>query len=152
MTKPATLLLSAVLALAALAAVPLAAGDDPAEPSRLLLDLTCVVPADGRPVEDGVLLARLYCYDPLLADVAADEVDRVLIQGVTHEAGADTILRFPMRAGRVEARSYYVTAFIYPGPEPDEMKRRYFVNGFQKVFEGRDGEALTIRLAPTNRN
>ena len=115
----------------------------------LVLDLTCTIPADGPEVEDGALVARLYEYDPMLADASAAEIARATIFGLTHKPGRNTILRIPLRGMRVERKQYYVSAFVYPDISSNE--RLYFIDGFQAVFENTAEQTLNIILAPVRR-
>ena len=117
----------------------------------LTLDLTCSIPADGHDVDSGTLVARVYEYDPLLADASAAKVDEVAITGLTHREGRDTVLRLPLHAKRVPRMNYYLTVFIYPGASPKETRRLYFIDGFQKVFEGTAEQSLSIKLTPVGR-
>ncbi|GAA5495303.1 hypothetical protein Rhal01_01478 [Rubritalea halochordaticola] len=110
----------------------------------LSLDLTCKIPEAKKSLKDVTVVARLYEFDPLLADVAATEVDKVVISGMDIRAGKMLEFSLPLHAERAERRSYYVTVFIHP--DADMKERLYFINGFQKVFEGKDEESLKVEL------
>lgn len=111
---------------------------------ELSLDLTCEIPAPTTSLTDTRVVARLYEYDPRLADVSADEVDRVVLDGLDLQKSRKSILRFPLGTERSDNRSYYVTVFVHPDEE--SKKRLYLINGFQKVFKSEDVESLEVKL------
>lgn len=116
-----------------------------AEKQDLVLDLTCNLPASGLEVDSGVVVARLYEYDPRLADAAATEIAKVTVSGLTHKKGKNTVLRIPLYGKRSAQKNYYVTVFIHPSTG---TQRLYFIDGFQKVFSSTDDETLQIMLKP----
>ncbi len=114
-----------------------------------VLDLTCILPADGPAVERGVLVVRLYEYDPRLADAAATEIGRVTLAGISHRMGSETILRFPCSGATSARKSYYITAVVYPSEGvAADCSGLYFINGFQRVLTAGNRESLTLALTP----
>jgi len=113
----------------------------------LVLDLTCNISSDGPEVDSGVVVTRLYEYDPRLADVAATEITKLTIAGLTHKKGRNTCFQVPLRGKRSEDRNYYVTVFVHPSSGDERL---YFIDGFQKVFEDADEQTLNITLAPVS--
>ena len=95
---------------------------------------------------DVSIVARLYEYDPFLADASAEEVDRVTISGIDLTKSVKTSLRVPLGAKRTEKRSYYITIFVHPDAKSE--KRLYFIDGFKKVFEKKDMENVEVTLKP----
>ncbi len=115
---------------------------------ELLVDVTCVVPAEGPSVERGRLVARFFEYDPRVADRAATELARVELTGLSHRTGAETVLRFPC-AGTTEVRkAYYLTIVIYPPGGGAEQAGLYFMDGFQRVLMAGPREELRVTLTP----
>ena len=110
----------------------------------LQIDLTCTIPAPEQTIKDASIMARLYEYDPFLADVAAKEVDRITVNGINLLSSRATSVRIPLDAERTDKHSYYVTIFVHPNAESAE--RLYYINGFQKVFKAADSEVLTVTL------
>lgn len=117
--------------------------------AELSLDLTCSIPAPLQTIQDASIMARLYEYDPRLADVAAKEVDRITVNGINLLSDRTTSVRLPLDAKRTDQRSYYVTIFVHPNAESEQ--RLYFINGFQKVFQAKDSEALEVTLKQKTR-
>jgi len=118
------------------------------EKQDLVLDLTCTLPASGYEVDSGVVVARLYEYDPRLADAAAGEIAKVTVSGLTHKKGRNTVIRIPLHGKRSVQKNYYVTVFVHPSTG---TQRLYFVDGFQKVFTSTDDETLQIVLQPVDK-
>lgn len=112
------------------------------------VDVTCILPADGPAVERGVLVARLYEYDPRRADSQAREIGRTTLPGVVHRPGEKTALRFTC-AGRTAVRqAYYLTAVVYPEGAPADRSGLYRIDGFQPVLAAGTREALRVTLLP----
>jgi hypothetical protein len=116
----------------------------------LELDLTCILPADGPAVERGVLVARLYEYDPRKADSAATEIAQVTLAGLVHEPGEETVFRFPCRGKTALRKSYYLTAVVYPAATATASAGIYFIDGFQRVLVEGNRQALSVTLAPVD--
>ena len=117
---------------------------------ELVVDVTCVVPAEGPSVSRGRLVARFFEYDPRVADRAATELARVELTGFSHRTGAETVLRFPC-AGETEVRkAYYLTIVIYPAGDGAEQAGLYFIDGFQRVLMAGPREELRVTLAPVD--
>ncbi len=116
----------------------------------LMLDLTCVLPINGPAVERGVLMARLYEYDPRKVDGEAKEICRVAVSGISHQMGEETVLRFPCRGGTPVRKAYYITAVVYPEGVPADNAGLYFIDGFQRVLSTGNREVLSVTLAPVD--
>lgn len=112
------------------------------------VDVTGVLPAQGPAVEQGVLVARLYGYDPHRVDSQAREIGRTTLPGVFHRPGERTVLRFSC-AGRAAVRqAYYLTAVVYPGGATGDRSGLYRIDGFQPVLASGTREALSVTLMP----
>ena len=128
--------------------VPVVAPGLAAPAGAVLVDVTCVLPAAGPAVERGVLVARLYEYDPRIADGQAREIGRTTLPGVSHRPGGKTVLRFSC-AGKTAARkAYYLTAVVYPEGAPADRSGLFFIDGFQPVLAAGNRETLRVTLSP----
>ena len=113
------------------------------------VDLTCKIPKPKTGLEKGAVIASLFEYDPFLADVGAEKVDEKIIDPFTLEAGRDGFFNITLGAPRTEKRKYYVTLFVHPNAKGG--KRLYFADGFNKVCEKENYEALELAMKPVNR-
>lgn len=125
------------------AAVRAAPGD-----GMMQVDAVCTLPPVGPTVERGVLVARLYEYDPRQTDARAREIGRTRLPGVTHRPGQKTVLRFSCAGRVVEHRAYYLTAVVYPEGAPAGSSGLYFLDGFRRVLETGNRETLRATLSP----
>ena len=116
---------------------------------ELTVDLTCILPAAGPAVERGQLVARLYEYDPRLADRAAAEIARVVLAGIVHRPGTETVLRFPCAGKTPVRKAYYLTAVLYP-EGAHEQAGLYFIDGFQRVLAVGPRQTLRVTLTPVD--
>ena len=131
--KTKTLLL-ALLLLAGLAK-PLA--------GPLEADVQLTYPLTVKKLENIYIDARLYEYDPWLADVSATLVDHVVLEDVDFSTKADSLVDIHFLAKRKARMKYYVTARTYSkkgGP------LYFFIDGFQKIFEHKDDEEIDVRM------
>ena len=112
------------------------------------VDVTCVLPAAGPAVSNGVLVARLYEYDPRRSDAQAREIARTTLPGILHRPGQETVLRFACVGRTAIRQSYYLTAVVYPEGAPAGQSGLYFIDGFQRVLEAGNRENLRVELAP----
>ena len=112
------------------------------------VDVVCVLPADGPAVERGVLVARLYEYDPRRADSQAREIGRTSLPGVVHRPGEKTVLRFTCVGQTAVRQAYYLTAVVYPEGAPAERSGLYRIDGFQPVLATGNRETLRVTLLP----
>ena len=112
------------------------------------LDLTCTLPAEGPDVAQGLLVVRLYEYDPRKADSMAIEVAQVSLAGIVHKTGMETVFRFPCRGTTARRKSYYLTAVVYPAATAADSAGLYFIDGFQRVLLGGNRQALSVTLTP----
>lgn len=119
----------------------------PAAMEELTVDLTCVLPTNGPAVECGVLVARLYEFNPRQADYPATEICQITLAGVSHRPGEETVLRFPCRGQTVARKAYYLTAVVYPQGDGGQAGL-YFLNGFRRVLVAGSREALVVTLTP----
>ena len=125
---------------------PLPVHEAPA--GAMQVDVTCVLPSSGPAVANGVLVARLYEYDPRRTDSQAREIARATRPGISHQPGRETAVRFAC-IGRTAARqSYYLTAVVFPAGAPAGQSGLYRLDGFQRVLTIGNREALTVTLAP----
>ena len=131
--KTKTLLL-ALLLLAGLAK-PLA--------GPLEADVQLTYPLTVKKLENIYIDARLYEYDPWLADVSATLVDHEVLEDVDFSTTADSLVDIHFSAKRKARMKYYVTARTYSkkgGP------LYFFIDGFQKIFEHKDDEEIDVRM------
>lgn len=88
--------------------------------------------------------ARLYEYDPFLADAPAKLVDQMEFEGLDLNTTADSLLDVHFSATRKTRMNYYVSIRAYAEKGGTQ---HYFIDGFQKIFEGVDVDELDIELA-----
>jgi len=88
--------------------------------------------------------ARLYEYDPLLADVSATLVDQVEFENLDFSTTADSLLDVHFSAKRKPRMSYYLSIRAYA---KKGGKQYFYINGFQKIFVGTDDDELDVKLA-----
>jgi hypothetical protein len=88
--------------------------------------------------------ARLYEYDPWLADAPATLVDQVEFEGLDLSTKAHSLLDVHFSAKRKTRMNYYVSIRAYAEKGGTQY---YFIDGFQKIFEGVDVDELDIELA-----
>ena len=127
---------------------PAAAPSLAAPAGSVQVDVVCVLPADGPAVERGVLVARLYEYDPRRADSQAREIGRTALPGVVHRPGEKTALRFTCVGRTAVRQAYYLTAVVYPEGAPAERSGLYRIDGFQPVLAAGNRETLRVTLLP----
>lgn len=112
------------------------------------VDVTCVLPSEGPAVERGVLVARLYEYEPGRADSQAREVARTTLPGIYHRPGGETPIRFACVGRTTVPKAYYLTVVVYPEGAPIGQAGLYFLEGFQRVLAGGNRQALRVTLTP----
>ena len=88
--------------------------------------------------------ARLYEYDPWLADVGATLVDQVEIEDLDLSTTANSLLDVHFSAQRKPRMEYYLSIRAYSGKGGTQY---YFIDGFQKIFNGKDEDEIDLRLA-----
>ena len=88
--------------------------------------------------------ARLYEYDPWLADVGATLMDQVEIEDLDLSTTADSLLDVHFSAQRKPRMEYYLSIGAYSGKGGTQY---YFIDGFQKIFNGKDEDEIDLRLA-----
>ena len=120
----------------------------PAPAGALQVDVTCVLPAAGPAVSNGVLVARLVEYDPVRSDSQAREVGRTTVPGIFHRPGQETALRFACTGRTAVPKAYYLTAVVYPQGAPAGQSGLYRLEGFQRVLASSTREALRVTLVP----
>ena len=93
----------------------------------------------------GIFLdARLYEYDPLLADFPATLVDQVEIRDLDLSTTGDSLLDVHFSATRKLRMNYYLSIRAYSRKGGMQY---YFIDGFQKIFTGKDEDEIDLRLA-----
>lgn len=120
----------------------------PAPAGALQVDVTCVLPAAGPAVSNGVLVARLVEYDPVRSDSQAREVGRTTVPGISHRPGRATAVRFACTGRTAVRKAYYLTAVVYPEGAPAGQSGLYRLEGFQRVLAAGPRQALRATLAP----
>jgi hypothetical protein len=100
-----TVVISAASCLAALAA------DTSGDSAKV--DVTCLVP-QAAATFTGTLELRLYKIHPMIADKAADLVEKVEVKGFSHTEGTETTkeLVIGSQAKLDPAMKYYITCFV----------------------------------------
>ncbi len=141
-------LVSAAPAQVPRAALPALPAPVPMLTEPLELDLTCIIPTNGPAVDRGELVARLQEYDPRAAGDAAREVAQVKVSGLTHRAGAETVVRFPCTGATAARKAYYVTAVLFPEGAADGDAGIYYLRGVHRVFSLTNAESLCVTLDP----
>ena len=130
-------------------APPAAAAPSLVAPAGMVqVDVACILPADGPAVERGVLVARLYEYDPRRADSQAREIGRTTLPGIQHRPGENTALRFSCVGRPGGHPAHYLTVVVYPEGAPAGRSGLYRLEGFQPVLAAGTREALRVTLLP----
>ena len=85
---------------------------------------TVVAPKAVKDIAGLTLELRLYEYDPLLADAAADLVAKLRVKNLAHKKGKETKTKFTLAEGAsiMPRRSYYLTCFVI-----DAKGKRYLM-------------------------
>ncbi|MEN8128005.1 MAG: glycoside hydrolase family protein [Planctomycetota bacterium] len=80
---------------------------------------TVTLPKDLESFTGLTLVLRLYEYDPLLADVSADLVEKIEKPDFSHTKGKPTVTKIEIGTkGRIKPRrSYYLTTFVLDGEQ-----------------------------------
>ena len=120
------------------------------EATEAVLKLELRFPVDAKISDEAVFWGRLWEYDSFLADASAKEVDSVEIHVSKFTKGADGVVKVStlLKAPLQERRKYYVTVRVYPDATKDESSDRFFLDGFNKVFEDGKGQTLEAELKP----
>ncbi len=88
--------------------------------------------------------ARLYEYDPWLADAPATLMEQVEFEDLDFSTKAHSQLDVHFSATRKTRMNYYVSIRAYAEKGGTQY---YFIDGFQKIFESVDVDELDIELA-----
>ncbi|MDP6795279.1 MAG: hypothetical protein QF721_04090 [Verrucomicrobiota bacterium] len=88
--------------------------------------------------------ARLYEYDPFLADFPATLVDQVEIRDLDLSTTGDSLLDMHFSATRKPRMNYYLSIRAYSRKGGTQY---YFIDGFQKIFTEKDEDEIDLRLA-----
>ena len=126
----------------------------PTEPVRAVpagavqVDATCVLPATGPAVSNGMLVARLYEYDPRRSDLQARQIAKTTLPGISHRPGRETPVRFACVGYPSIRRAYYLTVVVYPAGAPSGESGLYRLDGFQRVLAAGNRETLRVHLSP----
>ena len=108
--------------------------------------LTLIIPAQDAGFRDAFLEVQLFRYEPYLADTPADRADRVVLEKLRHDEGAETRYEAQLSAEHVEGLRFYVTAGLYLDASLSHSSRLYFADGFNAVLETKEDEAKVIVL------
>ena len=76
-------------------------------------DIVLSFPLTAEKLENIYIDARLYEYDPFLADASATLLDQVELEGINLSATADSLVDIYFSATRKTRMMYYVTARTY---------------------------------------
>lgn len=132
---------SALFTFALFGSARLMAGDKTDESTKVTATVT--LPKELASFTDRTLELRLYEYDPLLADVGADLVEKISKDPFSHSEGKATELTIEIGAkGKVKPRRrYYLTIFFSMEIRGLIWERRTasedFVKSFRTVIRGR---------------
>ncbi|MED5381153.1 MAG: hypothetical protein VYC47_01180 [Verrucomicrobiota bacterium] len=88
--------------------------------------------------------ARLYEYDPLLADFPATMVDQVVFEDLDLSTTADSLLDVHFSAQRKSRMNYYRSLRAYSRKGGAQY---YFIDGFQRIFVDTDDDDIDLKLA-----
>jgi hypothetical protein len=125
-------------------AVILAAGLAKLQAGPLEADVNLTFPLTKQKMLGIYVDARLYEYDPWLADAPATLVDQVEFKGLDLSTKAHSLLYLHFSAKRKTRMNYYVSIRAYAEKGGTQY---YFIDGFQKIFESVDEDELDIELA-----
>ena len=106
-------------------------------------DIVLSFPLTAEKLENIYIDARLYEYDPFLADASATLLDHVELEGISFSATADSLVNINFSATRKTRMKYYVTARTY---STKGGTLYFYINGFQKIFELVDTENINIAM------
>lgn len=99
--------------------------------------VTATVPAEAASFTGRVLEARLYKYDPRIADRPADLVEKVEVKGFSHTNGKATVKELSLgKKEKLEpTKGYYLTLFVLDGGKRTHMgKCEHVKEPFNKVL------------------
>ncbi len=88
--------------------------------------------------------ARLYEYDPRLADFPATLVDQVEFENLDLSTTSDSQLDVHFSAKRKSYMSYYLSIRAYSKKGGTQY---YYIDGFQKIFAVKDNDEIDLKLA-----
>lgn len=113
------------------------------------VELTVVVPKDV-PTFQGVLEARLYRYDPFLADVSADLMDLAQKTEFQHTLGKETKTVFTIGGKKTldQNRRYYVTLFVLQNGKRTHMGHAAHRKGLCSVLTGGQPSEVQLTIKP----
>ena len=108
-----------------------------------------IAPKAVKNFSDLTLELRLYEYDPLLADAAADLVDKLQLKNRAHRQGKETKIKFTLaeKNNIMPRHSYYITCFVI-----DAKGKRYLMGekdakrGLCKVLTGGNPKKVNLVL------
>ncbi len=124
--------------------VILAAGLAKLQAGPLEADVSLTFPLTKQKMLGIYVDARLYEYDPWLADAPATLVDQVEFKDLDLSTKAHSLLYLHFSAKRKTRMNYYVSIRAYAEKGGTQY---YFIDGFQKIFESVDEDELDIELA-----
>ena len=106
-------------------------------------DILLSFPLTTEKLEDIYIDARLYEYDPFLADASATLLNHVELEGINFSTTTDSLVNIHFSATRKTRMKYYVTARTY---SKKGGTLYFYINGFQKIFEQMDTENINIAM------
>ena len=90
--------------------------------------------------------ARLYAYDPFLADVSADLVDQTMIEPLILASDRDSLVHLKLRGNRLSRMDYYISVRVYRVTDGDQV---FFNDRFLPVLVGENHCHLKVPLGST---
>ena len=135
---------SALFTFALFGSARLMAGDKTDESTKVTATVT--LPKELASFTDRTLELRLYEYDPLLADVGADLVEKISKDPFSHSEGKATELTIEIGAkGKVKPRRrYYLTTFVLDGDSRTHLGEKDGKRGLCQVIS--DGHPRKVKI------
>jgi len=101
------------------------------------VELEATLPLTREAIESVRLDARLYAYDPFLADASADLVDQTIIEPLMLASDRESLVRLNLGGNRLPRMDYYVSVRVYR-----------ITDGLQIFFNDRCFRCLWERTTP----
>ncbi len=107
------------------------------------VELEATLPLTREAIESVRFDARLYAYDPFLADASADLVDQTIIEPLTLASDRESLVRLNLGGNRLPRMDYYVSVRVYRIADGLQI---FFNDRFLPVLVGENQTTLKILL------
>ena len=107
-------------------------------------DIVLSFPLTTEKLENIYIDARLYEYDPFLADAPATLLNHIELEGINFSTTTGSLVNIHFSAIRKIRMKYYVTVRTY---SKKGGALYFYIDGFQKIFEQLDTENTNIIMA-----